>query len=348
MKTSLIASRRSVLIGAVTALACPMLSRPARAENRVKFILNWKFEGPQSYFFLAQDRGYFRDEGIDVAFDQGNGSAAAVPQVFNGAYDMGFGDLNALIELAGRQTENVPVAVAVLYNRPPFAIVVKADGPIKTPADLAGKTLGGAANDAALKLFPSFCKLANVNQDVVKITTIQPTLGAQMLGRGQVDGIFGYYTTLWFATKLAGLDPANQLRFIRYGDSGMDLLANSIIVSRKLATEQPEVVRGFLRAVFKGIRDTVADPDAAIAALSKREPLIRAPLEKDKLLFTMRNDMSDPSIATLGLGAVDPERLAHSIDTIVAANGLSRAPKPSDVFTPDFLPPLADRPTKLV
>jgi NitT/TauT family transport system substrate-binding protein len=92
----------------------------------------------------------------------------------------------------------------------------------------------------------------------------------------------------------------------------------------------------------------MADPDAAIAALAKREPLIRAPLEKEKLLFAMLNDMSDPSIATLGLGAVDPERLAHEIETIIAANGLTRTPKPLDVFTADFLPPAADRPTRVV
>ena len=342
-----ILSRRAVMLGSAAGLACSGVIRPARAETRLKLILNWKYEGPQGYFFLAQDRGYFRDEGIDVAFDRGNDSGAAVPQVVNGAYDIGFGDLNALIELAARRTDNLPLAVAVLYNRPPFSIVVKADGPIKAAADLAGKTLGGAANDAALKLFPTFCKLAKVDPDAVKITTIQPTLGAQMLGRGQVDGIFGYYTTLWFATQLAGLDPAQKLRFIQYGDYGMDLLSNSIIVSRTLATERPEVVRGFLRALFKGLRDTIADPDAAIATLAKREPLTRAPLEKEKLLFTMRNDMSDPSIATIGLGAVEPARLSHSIGTIVEANGLQRTPKPGDVFSAEFLPPLADRPNTL-
>ena len=340
-------SRRRIMLGTGAAMACASFARPARAETRIKFILNWKYEGPQSYFFLAQDRGYFRDEGIDVAFDQGNGSGAAVPQVLNGAYDMGFGDINALIELAAKRTDT-PFATAVLYNRPPFAIVVKSDSGIKTPADLAGKTLGGAPNDGALKLFPTFCKLTKLDQNAVKITSIQPQLGAQMLGRGQVDGIFGYNTTLWFATKLAGLDPANELRFIRYSDYGMDLLSNSIIVSRALVTDQPEVVRGFLRALFRGLRDTVADPDAAIAGLAKREPLIRAPLEKEKLLFTLRNDMSDPSIATIGLGAVDPARLAASIDIIVAANNLPRTPKPAEVFMPEFMPPLADRPEKLV
>jgi NitT/TauT family transport system substrate-binding protein len=342
-----ILSRRRVIAGA--ALATAGLHRPVRAaETRIKMILNWKYEGPQGYFFLAEDRGYFRDEGIDIAFDQGNGSAAAVPQVLNGAYDMGFGDINALIELAARQTENLPLAVAVLYNRPPFAIAAKAGGPITQPADLPGKTLGGAANDGARKLFPAFCKLTNINADTVNITTIQPNLGAQMLLHGQVDGIFGYYTTLWFATKLSGLDPATQLRFIRYADHGMDLLSNSIIVSRTLAVEKPQVVQGFLRAMFRGIRDTVADPDAAIAALAKREPLIRPPLEREKLIFTMHNDMSDPSIATLGLGAVDPVRLTRSIELVVSANGLPRTPKAEEIFSAAFMPPMADRPTKLL
>ena len=347
MRISSQLSRRKVMLGTGVALASASFARPARAETRIKFILNWKYEGPQGDFVLAQDRGYFRDEGIDVAFDQGNGSGAAVPQVLNGAYDMGFGDINALIELAAKRPD-APIATAVLYNRPPFSIAVKADSGIKTPADLVGKTLGGAPNDGALKLFPTFCKLAKIDQGAVKITSIQPQLGAQMLGRGQVDGIFGYYTTLWFATKLAGLDPASQLRFIRYGDYGMDLLSNSIIVSRALATEKPDLVRGFHRALFRGLRDTVADPDAAIAALTKREPLTRAPIEKEKLLFTMKNDMSDPSIATIGLGAVDPARLAASIDIVVAANSLTRTPKPGEIFTPEFLPPLADRPEKLV
>jgi NitT/TauT family transport system substrate-binding protein len=340
-----ILTRRQAIAG--TALAAALAHRPARAATtRLKMILNWKYEGPQGYFFLAEDRGYFRDEGIEIAFDQGNGSGAAVPQVQNGAYDMGFGDINALIELATRQAGNLPLAVAVLYNRPPFAIAAKTDGPIAKPSDLPGKTIGGAANDGARKLFPAFCNLTHINAEAVNITTIQPNLGAQMLLHGQVDGIFGYYTTLWFATKLSGIDPATQLRFIRYADYGMDLLSNSIIVSHALATEKPDVVKGFLRAMFRGIRDTIADPDAAIAALSKREPPIRPPLEREKLIFTMHNDMSDPSIATLGLGAVDPERLAKSIDLVVAANNLPRTPKMTEIFSPDFLP--NDRPTKLL
>ena len=79
-----------------------------------------------------------------------------MPLVANGTYDVGFGDINALIELAAKKPDDAPIAVYVMYNQPPFTVAVKADSPIKTPKDFEGKTLGGAANDGALKLFPAF------------------------------------------------------------------------------------------------------------------------------------------------------------------------------------------------
>src|ERR1700721_4423247 len=77
----------------------------AQAQTKIRMVLNWKYEGPQGMFFLADDRGYFKQEGVDVTFDQGNGSGAAVPQVANGAYDMGFAEINALIELPERKPD---------------------------------------------------------------------------------------------------------------------------------------------------------------------------------------------------------------------------------------------------
>ena len=342
-------SRRALMIGSGAALlstACRAQS--SRSLTRIRFILNWKFEGPQGYFFLAQDRGYFRDEGIEVAFDQGNGSAGPASAVLNGSYDMGFGDINVLTQLAARQTKDVPQAVAILYNRTPCSIAVKTDGDIKSPRDLTGKTLGGAANDPGVKLFAAFCKLTGIDTASVKTLTIQPTLAAQMVVRGQADGVFGYYTTLWFATESMGMDPASELRFFRYSDYGLDLFGNSIIASRDLVRDKPNVVRGFLRALFRGLHDTIADPDAAIATVARREALVRPTIEREKLLFTMKNDMSDPIIAKIGLGAVDPARLARSIEIVARANGLPRTPRPDEIFNPNFLPALVDRPKVLV
>jgi NitT/TauT family transport system substrate-binding protein len=317
----------------------------AHAETKIKIILNWKYEGPQGMFFLAQDRGYFKAEGLDVSFDQGNGSGAAVPQVANGAYDMGFGDINALIELAAKKPDEAPVGVFMLYNKPPFAVAVKADSPIRTPADFAGRKLGGAANDGALKLFPALCTIAKIDCSKVEITNMQPNLREQMLMQGQVDGVFGYVTTIRFAAKGIGLDPDKQLRLIRFGDYGMDLYSNAIIVSRKFIQAHPDAVKGFLKALNHGVKDAMADPKAAVDAVAKREPLIKVDVELAKLQATLGEDMSHPEVAKIGLGEIDDVRMAKAIEILVMAKELPRTPAVTEIFDRSFMPAAAERPT---
>ena len=300
---------------ALPALACPT---PADAQTKLKMVLNWKYQGPQGWFFLADDRGYLKAEGLEVTMDQGNGSGAAVPLVANGTYDIGFGDVNALIDLAAKKPDEAPVAIYVMYNQPPFTVAVKADGPLKTPKDFEGKTLGGAANDGALKLFPAFCKFAKIDCSKVNITNMQPNLREQMLMQGQVDGVFGYVNTIRFSAKLMGVDDS-QLRYINYGDYGMDLYSNAIIVSKKLAKEKPEVVRGLVRAINRGLLDSLKDIDASVAAVAKREPLIKVPVERERFEATLKDEMNHPEIAKIGLGNVDPERLKRSIDIMVGS-----------------------------
>jgi NitT/TauT family transport system substrate-binding protein len=328
-------------------LALPLaFAAPADAQTKLKMVLNWKYQGPQGQFFLSDDRGYFKAEGIDMTIDQGNGSGPPAGLVANGTYDVGFGDINALIELAARKPDDAPIAVYILFNQPPFTVAVKADSPIKVPKDFEGKTLGGAAGDGALKLFPALCKIAKFDCAKVKITNFQPNLREQLLMQGQVDGAFGYVNTIRFSAKLAGIDD-KLIRYINYGDYGMDLYSNSIIVSKKMVKEKPELVRGLVRAINKGVLDMIKDPDAAVAAVAKREALIKVSVERERLDATMHEEMNHPEIAKLGLGNADMARLKRSIDILVDANALPRTPAVEEVFTPAFLPPLDDLAKKI-
>jgi len=345
---NLLSRRSAVALAAAIGIAAPLVAAaPASADTKLKMVLNWKYQGPQGWFFLADDRGYFKAAGLDVTLDQGNGSGAPIPLVANGTYDVGFGDLNALIEFDAKKPEEAPIAVYVIYNRPPFTIAVKADSPIKTPKDLEGKTLGGSPGDGALKLFPAFCKTTKIDCSKVTITNMQPNLREQMLMQGQIDGAFGYVNTIRFSAKLIGVDPDKQIRFIKYGDYGMDLYSNAIIVSKKLVKDNPAAVHGLVAAINRGIEDALKDPDAAVAAVAKREPLIKVAIERERLDATLQDEMSHPEIATIGLGNVDPARLKRSIDILVEALNLPRTPSVDEVFTPAFLPPAGELPKKL-
>jgi len=332
------------MLGAAVVAAVSLSAVTAAAEMLpVKFIMNWKFQSVQGGFFVAKDKGYFAAEGLDVTIDQGNGSSAAIKKVASGAYDVGFGDLNALIQIAANTPAEAPVGVYMIYNQPPFVIVSKKGAGITTPADLMGKTLGAPASDAAYKLFPAFAEVAGIDASKVNWTHMNGNLREQMLMRGEVDAVSGYNTTVWFSAKGMGVDPATELEFMSFADFGMDIYSNSVVVSQDMYKSHPDKVAGLVRAINKGMMEVIADPELAIAALKEREPLIKPDLERDRFKTVFDLLVYSDEMKRVGLGDIDPERLARSIDLVVKAYNLGATPPAAAVFDQSFLPPIDQR-----
>jgi NitT/TauT family transport system substrate-binding protein len=136
-------SRRALFAAFASAIAATFAftALPAHAqETPIKFQLDWRFEGPAALFLVPEAKGYFKAEKLAVTVDAGNGSGGTVTRVASGAYDMGFADLAALMEFqANNPTAPKPVAVMMVYNDTPAAVLVLKKSGIKTPADLKGK-----------------------------------------------------------------------------------------------------------------------------------------------------------------------------------------------------------------
>src|SRR5258708_19932295 len=118
-------------------LVLPLAAAAAPAAPvKIKFTLDWKLQGLHAWFYWAKAKGYFIAENLDVTIDQGEGSAATVTRVMSGAYDAGFGDINAIIQNAATKPGEAPVMVYMIYSKAPFALLAKADGPIQALTNL--------------------------------------------------------------------------------------------------------------------------------------------------------------------------------------------------------------------
>src|SRR3954447_7801725 len=169
------------LLKALVLASCLVTPLAATAAEpvKIKFTLDWKLQGLHAWFYWAKAKGYFAAENLDVSIDQGEGSAAAVTRVMSGAYDAGFGDVNAIIQNAATRPGEAPVMVYMIYNKAPFALLTKADSSIKTLKNLEGAKLGAPAGGASVKLLPLLSKQNGVDFSKINITTVSPALQEQ-------------------------------------------------------------------------------------------------------------------------------------------------------------------------
>jgi NitT/TauT family transport system substrate-binding protein len=260
-----------------------------------------------------------------------------------GAYDAGFGDINAIIQNAAERPGEAPVMVYQLWNRPPFAIVVPKSSGIETIADLEGRNLGGAQGTPTTRLFPVFAARNGIDLSTIAQENMAPNLQEPMLIRGEIDGAYVFNITSWFNLIANRQDPENDYTWFLFEDYGFDLYSNGLMVSRRLIEENPEAVAGLVRAVNRATLEVAKDQEAAMDAVMAFDNLIDREIEHDRLVFSLTNLMNAPETAEIGMGDLDDERLARSIEIVAEGYELDRLPEPGEIFDRSFLPPLEER-----
>jgi NitT/TauT family transport system substrate-binding protein len=137
--------------------------------------------------------------------------------------------------------------------------------------------------------------------------------------------------------------PVEDIVLMLMSDHGVELYGNVLMVAPKFAAEKPDAVKGFIRAVVKGMRDTAKDPAAATATVIKRNDVAKQDVEKERLELSLAQNFVTPWVKANGFGGIDKARFAKSIDQIGLTFNFKAKPKVEDVFTDAFLGPAGER-----
>jgi NitT/TauT family transport system substrate-binding protein len=313
----------------------------AQAQTALKFQLDWRFEGPAALFLQPAAKGYFKAAGLDVTIDSGNGSGGTVTRVASGTYDMGFADMAALMEFHANNPDapNKPVAVMMVYNNTPAAVLALKKSGITKPADLNGKKLGAPVFDAGRKGFPIFQKANAVSN--VAWTSMDPPLRETMLVRGDIDAITGFSFTSLLNLEARGVK-AEDVVILPYADYGVKLYGNAIIASPKLIKENPAAIKAFLTAFAKGAKEVMANPAGTIGTVKERDGIINVALETRRLQLAVDSVLASPDARKEGFGQVNPGRLSLMASQVSDAYGTKTRVDPKAVWNGSLLPSAAE------
>lgn len=319
---------------ALASMTSAALAQPA-APVKVRVVMDWILQGPQSVYLRAAESGCFASKGLDVAIDRGYGAGDSVAKVAGGQYDLGRSDGNVVIEFVAKNPGRAVIAFFDTDSSS-MAITTLKKSKLTKPVDLEGKTIAGPPGDASRRLFPAFAAAAKIDPEKVKWSNISPELREPSLVRGDADAITGLTESALLSLKAIGV-PLSDLTVFRYDDFGTALLGKVMVVNTDFAKRHPTAVTSFIDCLVTASKEAMSDVGPAIASLKKREPLTDVAIETERLKISMECCWLTPNVKANGFSSMDAARLKDAIERVSKALGVP-PPDVAAVYADTFLP----------
>ena len=305
----------------------------AAASEQVTYLTSFGNFGRDAYAYVAKEKGFFKDAGFNVDIKPGNGTGDNIKFVTSGQAHFTPIDLTGgLLQMGGGQAKDF-TAVAGIQQRTMAAIVTLEGNGITNPKDLEGKTLADTPGSVVRNLFPTYAKLAGVDDKKVKFVngTAQTLFGT--LAGHKVDGIGQFVVG---KPTIETIAKGKTAVLLPYSDYLQDLYGNVLITNSTYAKENPEKVKKFTTALLKGLEDSITNPDEAGNLLKKNVPTAdprSAAAELTLMAPFVRSEASGVPV-----GALDSQRVARSIAILQGSGQIQGGLTPEQVISFDLVP----------
>ena len=327
----------AMLFVAFAALAAGEIEMAARADEPVKFRLDFRLSGPHLPYFWALDKGYYKHEGLDVTIKEGAGAQQAINLIASKEDDLASADF---LVLANAVSKGAPVKAVFGYvQRNAWAVISFEDANLQKPQDLVGKTVGIIADHKVL--LELLLRSNHIAPDQVTIRVVNIAVRNTVFAERKVDAFVSQIlgSPMDFVAR-AKEGKNSPVRFMLFDEFGVKTLSQGLIAHNDTIAQRPEIVRKFLRATARAIKE-IANPqnfdeatDIAMretkAAPERRESLKLQWIETLKFI----NFKERPQEAFGWMAAKD---WTSTVDVLIKTGQVAKAPDLSGLFTNQFL-----------
>lgn len=308
----------------------------SQALEKITYLTSFGNFGRDAYAYVAKEKGYFKDAGFDVDIKPGSGTFDNLQKIVAGSAQFTPLDLTGLLLAAGSKDKPVTgfTTVAGIQQRTMAAIMTLEGNGIATPKDLEGKTLADSPSSVVRNLFPTYAKLAKIDDKKVTWQNGTPQTLIPTLLSGKVAGIGQFVVG---KPTVEGLSKGTKKAVVLpYSDVMEDLYGNVLVTSAKYAQDHPDKVKKFTEALLKGLQDSINNPTEAAEALAKNVPNTNKNSAAAEL--TLMGPFVKSAASGVPVGALDSQRIARSIALLQGSGQIGSGLTPEKVVDFNLVP----------
>ena len=327
--------RRTLMSSLAAATLAAAFAAPAAAQDKTVLMLNWYVYSEHAPFYYGVEKGYYKDEGIELEIQEGRGSGVTAQAVAAGSATFGYVDTPTMIRAA---TKGAPLkAIGVALQVSPMAVIGLAEKNIKQPMDIKGKIVAMTPGDAMSQVWPLFLNKTGLKEGEYKVVSGDGQTKLNAVINGQADVLLGYVMDQNIKIQDATHKPVTVIRFADYG---INMISSGLIANKDTLTNKADLVKRFMRASTKAFAEAEKNPEAAVDALLKAKPKAG---QRETLIIGLK--LTTPLYHTAETKGQPPFKVSmsnveDSLDLLVKYGGLDPAVrgKAQDWVTLEYLP----------
>lgn len=233
------------------------------SKQHIVVRFTWKLKGEYAPLFVALDKGYYAQEGLDVDLEEGSGAETVVKMVGLGTDKIAYGPATVGAEAVDK---GLPVQVVAVYQTEvPIAVVSFPDMPLKTPKDLEGHTLGVSIGETFANLVQPFARLNNLDLSKIKVIQMNSSARATQFMARKID-----FMSLYLSNEMPLFEKQAGVKFnvLKVADFGLKVMGAAFLVNDEYAKNNASTVEKLLRATARGYADAEKDYKGAAAIMA--------------------------------------------------------------------------------